>query len=153
MAHCRELILALRGASRQPPYNEPKEWGRGLPETATTEYLPKVYWLPGRGPLTCALSLDVDPLYPDGREVFSLVDVAFAASQIVVLCLSRKREVGSDRLGRTGQVLAKLVRTDGPAIFRDIDDRDGGLGWVDVPGIGKLMWRNEAGNGSLEAVR
>lgn len=86
--------------------------------------------------------------------MFSLADVAFAASEIVVLCLERKRQVGTAALGPTGRVLAKLVRTDGPAVLRDLGDGDGDgdaeVGWIGVPGGGRLMWSNERGNnGSL----
>lgn len=81
--------------------------------------------------------------------MFSLADVAFAASEIVVLCLERKGKVGTAALGPTGTVLAKLIRTDGPAVLRNVWDGDGEGGWIDVPGGGRLMWRNEGGNRSL----
>ncbi|KAL8676917.1 MAG: hypothetical protein Q9186_006614 [Xanthomendoza sp. 1 TL-2023] len=145
--HCQELVYALTYASQNPRENIPKEWGRGLPSTDFTEYLPKQYWLPGRGPQTCALSLDADPLHPNAREVFKLEDIAHAARRIVNICLIR-RQIGRDFLGRTGQVVAKLRRTDSPRVIQ----ASAGEVWrgsVVVPGIGWLVWMDKGGNGSL----
>ena len=137
--HCQELVYALTYASRLPPNLKAKEWGRGLRSTDFTEHLPKVYWLPGRGPQTCAISLDVDPLYPEAREVFKLADIAFAGTRIIHLCLISRRQVGSDPLGPTNRVIAKLVRTDAPMIIRAAL-REGRPQSVEVPGIGELVW-------------
>ncbi|KAL8851867.1 MAG: hypothetical protein Q9221_003189, partial [Calogaya cf. arnoldii] len=118
LEHCQELVYALTVASREPFKNTPKEWGRGLPSTDRTEYLPKIYWLPGRGPRMCGISMDVDPLFPDAKETFRLSDIAVATTRLVNICLIGKREIGRDFLGRTGKVVAKLVRTDSPRLVR-----------------------------------
>ncbi|KAI4235950.1 MAG: hypothetical protein L6R40_006318 [Gallowayella cf. fulva] len=148
--HCQELVHALHYASRLPPNEHAKEWGRGLPSTDFTEYLPKVYWLPGRGPQSCALSIDVDPLYPDAKEVFKLGDIAVAGTRIVNLCLIGRREIGRDFLGRTGKVTAKLVRTDTPKMIQAARGERYGQS-VRVPGVGRLMWMDRPENGSLAA--
>ncbi|KAI4089860.1 MAG: hypothetical protein LQ344_005119 [Seirophora lacunosa] len=148
LEHCQELAYALDTASHLPYSNDPKEWGRGLPSTDFTEHLPKVYWLPGRGPLTCALALDAEPGFPDAREVFRIGDVARAATGIVNRCLIARRQVGSEGLGRTGRVLAKLVRTDAPRAGR----WEGRWREVEVVGVGKLAWSQGRGNGTLVEV-
>lgn len=103
-------------ASRLPYKNDPKQWGRGLPTTDKSEYLPKRYWLPAKDPMhrTCALAVDADPLFPDTRETFRLGNIGYAGVRIVNACLIGRREVGRDGLGRGGRVFAKLERWDEP---------------------------------------
>ncbi|KAI4202023.1 MAG: hypothetical protein LQ346_002045 [Caloplaca aetnensis] len=152
LEHCNELVHALIMACRLPHMNEPKTWGRGLPSNIRSEHLPKVYWLPGRGPQSCALSIDADPLHPDAREVFNLNAIRLAAARIVNICLVGRRQVGRDRLGRTGKVIAKLVRTDAPLVLRKTGE-EGDVQLLRIPGIGDLAWANKAGNGSLVEER
>ncbi|KAL8861914.1 MAG: hypothetical protein Q9178_001783 [Gyalolechia marmorata] len=150
--HCQELVYALTYASGLPANLKAKEWGRGLRSTDFTEHLPKVYWLPGRGPQTCAVSLDVDPLYPEAREVFKLADIAVAATRIINLCLIGRRQVGRDFLGPTGKVIGKLVRTDAPMIIRAAL-REGQPRSVEVPGIGELVWVDGRADRSVGEVK
>ncbi|CAL8583702.1 hypothetical protein XPA_009322 [Xanthoria parietina] len=150
--HCQELVYALVYTSRLPHKNDAKTWGRGLRSTDFTEYLPKVYWLPGRGPPSCGVSLDTDPLHPDAREIFRISDIARAATRIVNICLIGRREVGRDMLGSGGRVWAKLVRTDAPGFLRVIG-RDERVGSIHVPGVGELMWMSEKGNETVEEMR
>lgn len=145
--HCNDLVHALILSARLPRHNEAKTWGRGLPSSTRTEHLPKVYWLPGRGPQTCALHLDVDPLYPDATEVFNLEAIGIAAARIVNLCLVQRRQLGRDSLGRTGRVVGKIVRTDSPIQTKAPEE---GVQSVMVPGVGKLAWASGRRNGSLD---
>ncbi|KAL8989115.1 MAG: hypothetical protein Q9169_008428 [Polycauliona sp. 2 TL-2023] len=151
--HCQELVYALLYASRLPHKNDPKTWGRGLRSTDFTEYLPKVYWLPGRGPRSCAVNLDVDPLHPEAREMFRLSDIATATIRMVNICLIGRREVGRDVLGSGGRVWAKLVRTDGPILVRGVGRDDESKGSVLVPGVGELMWMSGNSSEMVDEMR
>ncbi|KAL8762722.1 MAG: hypothetical protein Q9184_001316 [Pyrenodesmia sp. 2 TL-2023] len=148
LEHCNELVHALIIACRLPHLNEPKTWGRGLRSGIHSEHLPKVYWLPGRGPQSCAVSLDADPLYPDAREVFGLSAIRVATARIVNVCLVGRRQIGRDRLGHTGKVVAKLVRTDGPSMLLKTGE-EGDVQSLRIPGIGDLAWANGTENGLL----
>lgn len=150
--HCQELVYALVYTSRLPHKNDAKTWGRGLRSTDFTEYLPKVYWLPGRGPQSCGVNVDVDPLHPDAREIFRISDVARAATRVVNICLIGRRQVGRDALGSGGRVWAKLVRTDAPGLVRAMG-RDGRVGSIEVPGVGELVWMSGAGNETVDEMR
>ncbi|KAL9594200.1 MAG: hypothetical protein Q9219_007162 [cf. Caloplaca sp. 3 TL-2023] len=156
LEHCQALLYALAYASRLPPENSPKTWGRGLPSNPPfTEHLPKLYWLPGRGPQTCGLTLDVDPLFPDAREVFRLEDVAVAGVRIVNVCLVRRRELGREWLGEGRRVVGKVVRMDARG-RGSLRGRLGGgqIRTVEVPGVGELAWMEEVGDvGSADEVR
>lgn len=145
LEHCNELVHALIIASRLPHLNDPKTWGRGLPSGINSEHLPKVYWLPGRGPQSCALSLDVDPLYPDAREVFGLSAIRVAAARIIRICLVGRGQIGRDRLGSMGKVVAKLLRTDGPLMLLKTG-KEGDVQSLRIPGIGDLAWANGTEN-------
>lgn len=135
MAHCENLIGALFYASHLPQYNDVQLWGRGLPSDAHTESLPKIYWLAGRGPQTCAIDLDADPLHPDARETFRLLAVGIAGARIQELCLKTRGQIGQEQLGLTGQVIAKLVRSDSPHLLRMAR----GAKALTTPGWGELM--------------
>ncbi|KAL8922466.1 MAG: hypothetical protein Q9208_005188 [Pyrenodesmia sp. 3 TL-2023] len=148
LEHCNELVHALTIACRLPHQNEPKTWGRGLPSSIHSEHLPKVYWLPGRGPQSCALSLDVDPLHPHAIEVFGLTAIRVAAARIVNICLVGRNQIGRDRLGSTGKVVGKLVRTDGPLML-PLMGEEGDVQSLRIPGIGDLAWANGTENGLL----
>ena len=113
-AHCRDLAGALIYASLLPGGNDLKTWGRFLPSAGNTEKLPKLYWLAGRGPTTCALELDAIPANPHAVEEFGLKAVAEATDRILNVCLYGRSQVGNETLGRTKGIVAKLGRTDGP---------------------------------------
>ena len=111
-AHCRDLADALKYAASLPRGNELKKWGRQLPSAGNTERVPKVYWLAGRGPTTCAVELDAVPANPDAVEEFGLKLVAEAANRIVNTCIYGQSRVGNETLGPTKGIVAELRRTD-----------------------------------------
>lgn len=113
-AHCRDLAGALTYAASLPRGNDLKKWGRSLPSAGATENLPKIYWLAGRGPTTCAVELDAVPTNPDAVEEFGLKVVAEAAAMIVNICVYGQSRVGNETLGPTKGVVAELRRTDTP---------------------------------------
>ncbi|KAI4260916.1 MAG: hypothetical protein LQ352_000071 [Teloschistes flavicans] len=131
-------------ASFRPELIEPKTYGRGLPISDSTENLPKIYWLPDRGPYSCALGLDVDPQYPDARETFPFRDLGLAARSIVVGCLERRRWLGNETLGRTGHVVASIVRANSPRLLRATE---GGEEIFTLPAMGRLaVTTNDTGD-------
>ncbi|KAL8943258.1 MAG: hypothetical protein Q9216_001169 [Gyalolechia sp. 2 TL-2023] len=146
MAHCDDLVAALFYASHLPRHDNIQIWGRGLPSDVYTESLPKVYWLGGRGPQTCAIDLDADPLHPDARETFRLRAVGFAGARIEELCLKSRRQLGRDQLGPTGHVIAKLVRSDLPRLLR----MTRGAKALTIPGLGQLVEAARTNNGTDE---
>ena len=146
VAHCDHLVGALFYASRLPAHDGAVTWGRGLPSDAHTESLPKIYWLAGRGPQTCALNLDADPLHPDTRETFRLRAVAIAAGRVTELCLKNRAQLGRDNLGPRGQVVGKIVRTDSPIKLPIIRGAKG----LDIPGIGELIEASRTDNGTFD---
>lgn len=148
--HCHDLVRAITIASRRPYHNDAKIWGRGLPNNAYTEGLPKTYvYAPGSGPpQTCALDLDADPLYLQAREVFRLQAVATAGARIVTTCLASRSQLGRDPVGPTGHVFAKIVRSYSPVVLQSAGKQS-----VTIPGMGELLWSSRAGNGSLDDMR
>lgn len=137
---CTELVDALIASSRFPSQCTPKAWARGLPSTALTEHLPKLYWITGRphGPTTCGVQLDVDPREPQAVETFGLIDVAYAAKGVLELCLLGRGMVGMERLGQGRMVVAKLVRVDKGGLL----GFGGGAGDVQRVGVvgGTVLW-------------
>ena len=89
-----------------------KEWGRELPTTLDTQKVPKVFWISGRGPTTCAIHVDVDAYNPTAVDSFRFSDVASAAEEVIAQCLVRpNRKIGlAYPSGVDGHVYAK-VRT------------------------------------------
>ena len=110
--HCSELIHTILDVARLPGISSNREWGRDLSNTPTTVHLPKVYWIAGAGPRTCGLTIDNDINAPHAVERFGLGDLGFAAERIYTLCLVRKTEIGSSRLGAGRKVIVRLVRVD-----------------------------------------
>ncbi|KAL8722662.1 MAG: hypothetical protein Q9225_000894 [Loekoesia sp. 1 TL-2023] len=149
LAHCDDLVAALFYGSRLPHQDDAKTWGRGLPSDLHTESLPKLYWLAGRGPQTCAINLDADPLHPDARETFRLRAVAIGAARIEEVCLKNRREIGRDHLGPTGLVVAKLVRSEVPNMLRITR----GKKVLTIPGVGELMEATRAENETLDDMK
>ena len=106
---CGEIAEAVTWLSRLPGENKMKAWGRGLPTTDESENVPKVYWLSGRGPTTCAIHVDVDAYNPLGIDNFRLSDVASAAEQVIAQCLVAKSKLGlAYPAGADGVVHAKV---------------------------------------------
>ena len=88
-----------------------KVWGRELPTTLDTQKVPKVFWISGRGPTTCAIHVDVDAYSPFAVDSFRVSDVASAAEEVIAQCLVPARKVGlAYPAGVDGHVYAK-VRT------------------------------------------
>ena len=71
-----------------------KVWGRELPTTTETQQVPKVFWIAGRGPTTCAIHVDVDAFSPFAVDSFRLSDVASAAEEVIAQCLVPQRKTG-----------------------------------------------------------
>ena len=108
---CIDIAEAVGWLSQLPRENDMKAWGRGLPTTSDTQQIPKVFWISGRGPVTCAIHVDVDAYSPFAVESFRLSDVALAAEEVIAQCLIPKRKIGLVYpVGVDGHVYAK-VRT------------------------------------------
>ncbi|KAI4287569.1 MAG: hypothetical protein L6R35_003174 [Caloplaca aegaea] len=116
---CTELVSSILDVAGLPRWTGAKEWGHDLPNTATTVYLPKTYWISGAGPRTCAIEIDVDMHFPHATEKFRLVDVGHAAQRVLNVCLIRKGEVGAERVGAERRVEVRLVRVD-KEFLRDV---------------------------------
>ncbi|CAD6570781.1 MAG: hypothetical protein ASARMPRED_003931 [Alectoria sarmentosa] len=122
---CNDLIEAISWLSRLPNENNMKAWGRRLPTTLDTQKVPKVFWISGRGPTTCAVHVDVDSYDLFAVDDFRLADVASAAEEVVTQCLSAKSKVGlAYPAGPDGYVHAKVVRTDSPFELRSFNQSD-----------------------------
>ena len=91
---CNDLVDAISWLSRLPGENNMKAWGRRLPTTLDTQKVPKVFWISGRGPTTCAIHVDVDAYDLFAVDDFRLSDVASAGEEVVAQCLSAKSKVG-----------------------------------------------------------
>ena len=108
---CTDLIDAISWLSSLPNENNMKAWGRRLPSTLDTQKVPKVFWISGRGPTTCAVHVDTDPSDLWAVDDFRLSDVASAGEEVVAQCLSAKSKIGlAYPAGPDGEVHAK-VRT------------------------------------------
>ncbi|KAF6224283.1 hypothetical protein HO133_010858 [Letharia lupina] len=108
VSDCTDLLEAISWLSRMPGENNMKAWGRRLPTTLDTQKVPKVYWISGRGPTTCAVHVDVDSYDLWAVDDFRLADVASAGEEVVAQCLSAKSKVGlAYPAGADGLVHAK----------------------------------------------
>lgn len=111
MTDCNELIEAISWLSRLPGENVMRAWGRRLPTTSDTQKVPKIFWIAGRGPTTCAVHVDVDAYDLWAVDDFRLEDVAASGQEVVAQCLIAKGKVGlAYPAGINGHVHAK-VRT------------------------------------------
>lgn len=109
MSDCNDLIEAIDSLSRLPGENTMRAWGRRLPTTLDTQKVPKVFWIAGRGPTTCAIHVDVDAYNPWAVDDFRLADVAAAGQEVVTQCLIGKGKVGlAYPAGIDGHVHAKV---------------------------------------------
>ncbi len=108
---CTDLTDAIKWLSSLPNENNVKAWGRRLPTTLDTQKVPKVFWISGRGPTTCAVHVDVDSYDLWAVDNFTLSDVASAGQEVVAQCLSAKSKVGlAYPAGPDGEVHAKVRR-------------------------------------------
>ncbi len=115
---CNDLTDAIRWLSSLPNENNVKAWGRRLPTTLDTQKVPKVFWISGRGPTTCAVHVDVDPYDLWAVDNFRLSDVASAGEEVVAQCLSAKSKVGlAYPAGPDGEVHAKVRTFGGGPIY------------------------------------
>ena len=86
-----------------------KAWGRNLPTTLDTQKVPKVFWISGRGPTTCAVHVDVDAYIPWAVDDFRVSDVAAAGGQVLAECLVARSKIGlAYPAGVDGHVYAKV---------------------------------------------
>ena len=108
---CQDIADAVSFLSRLPRENNMKAWGRGLPTTDDTQKVPKIFWISGRGPVTCAIHVDVDAYDLWAVDDFRLSDVASAAEEVIAQCLIPRRKVGlAYPAGVDGLVYAKVRR-------------------------------------------
>ncbi len=111
---CRDLTNAIAYVSHLPGENDLKTWGRLLPETPDTVNLPRVYWVSGQGPTTCAVQVDVSADDYLAVDEFRLRSVGVAAEEVVAQCLLRLRQIGISYPRPSQRVYAKVIRTDNP---------------------------------------
>ena len=115
---CEDLTTAITYLSRLPGENNVRAWGRRLPTTLETQKVPKVFWISGRGPSTCAISVDVDSYDLFAIDDFRLADVASAGDEVIAQCLSAKRKVGlAYPAGPDGHVHARVSALGGRRIY------------------------------------
>ena len=111
ISDCTDIVEAIKWLSRMQGENTMRAWGRGLPTTADTQKVPKVFWISGRGPTTCAVHVDVDAYDLWAVDDFRLSDVALAGEQVVAQCLRAKSKVGlAYPAGVDGLVHAKVMK-------------------------------------------
>ena len=113
-SHCQDLIGAIDYLSRMPGQDNIRTWGARLPTTPDSMNLPQVYWIGGRGPETCAVHVDVDPLQYFAVDSFTQGSVSLTAAKIQVSCLVKQGLLGLDYPNGAKHVFVKLVRTDAP---------------------------------------
>ncbi len=114
VSHCRDIIQAIEDLSRMPGENQLRAWGRDLPTTPDTMKIPKIYWIGGRGPVTCAVHVDVNPLDATAVESFTQRSVALSAGRVMDKCLVRQALIGLDYPLGAEHIYAMIVRTDAP---------------------------------------
>ena len=109
ISDCTTIVEAIGWLSRMQGENTMRAWGRGLPTTADTQKVPKVFWISGRGPTTCAVHVDVDEYVPWAVDDFRVSDVAAAGEQVVAQCLMARSKIGLEYpAGVDGHVYAKV---------------------------------------------
>lgn len=118
--HCNELTEAIDMLSRLPGENNMRAWGRRLPTTDLTQNLPKVFWIAGRGPTTCAVHVDVDEDDYFAVDDFRVRSVGMAAGRVVAQCLVARGKIGLAYPGQ-GHVYVRIVRTDTPFELNVVD--------------------------------
>ena len=119
-----------------------KAWGRRLPTTFDTQKVPKVFWISGRGPTTCAVHVDVDAYDLWAVDDFRLADVASAGEEVVAQCLSPRRMVGlAYPAGPDGLVHAKVRSFRGRSLHSAHNPRNI---YVDIPLMAFCMAKRKA---------
>ena len=152
--HCHELTRRLLDASRTAHGMALKDWGRALDNTPTAVHLPKIYWIAGAGPRTCAVVVDVDNHTPDYIERFNLGEVGHAAEHVENACLFRKGEVGTQRIGAAKRIEVELERVNVDALSRiemkiiDVDRKHGGYLMSSELGVSDLRANQTGVNNS-----
>lgn len=121
---CRDLTNAILYLASLPGENNMKTWGRRLPSTPDTQKVPKIYWIVGRGPTTCAVHVDVNADDIFAVDTFRVSTVGMAAERIVDRCLVGEGQIGLEYPGVERYVYAKIVRTDAPLFFDLLGDSD-----------------------------
>ena len=116
--HCQALVEAIEYLSGMPGENNVRSWGRHLPTTPQTMKVPKVYWIGGRGPDTCAVHVDVRSTDLFAVDSFRQSDVARSATRVVAACLVRQLKLGLDYPTELEHVYVKIVRSDAPFLMR-----------------------------------
>ena len=110
ISDCTTIVEAIGWLSRMQGENTMRAWGRHLPTTLDTQKVPKVFWISGRGPTTCAVHVDVDAYHPWAVDDFRLSDVAAAGEQVVAQCLMARSKIGlAYPAGMDGHVYAKVI--------------------------------------------
>ena len=105
---CTTIVEAISWLSRMPGENTMKAWGRNLPTTLDTQKVPKVFWISGRGPTTCAVHVDVDAYVPWAVDDFRVSDVATVGGQVLAECLVARSKIGlAYPAGVDGHIYAK----------------------------------------------
>jgi len=156
---CQDLTDAIAYLARFPGENNPKTWGRRLPSTTDTQNLPKIYWIVGRGPTTCAVHVDVNADDVFAIDTFRLSTVGLAAERVVSRCLVGERKIGLEYPSGGQHVYAKLVRTDAPFFLDLLDDSDvqsvlllNGRGVLHSATVNHMGAAGGASNGSLRNI-
>ena len=110
ISDCTTIVEAIGWLSRMQGENTMRAWGRRLPTTPDTQKVPKVFWISGRGPTTCAVHVDVDAYVPWAVDDFRLSDVAAAGEQVLAECLMARSKIGlAYPAGMDGHVYAKVI--------------------------------------------
>lgn len=120
--HCQDLTDAIAYLSRLPEENNLKTWGRRLPSTANSQKVPKIYWIVGRGPTTCAVHVDVNADDTFAVDTFRVKAVGLATERVVSRCLVGQRKIGLEYPSGGQHVYAKVVRTDSPFFLDFLGD-------------------------------
>lgn len=137
LSHCQDITDAIAYLSRMPGENDLRAWGRRLPTSQYTEKLPKVYWLSGRGPTTCAVQVDVNPTNYFAVDSFRQSNVSVCAARVVDQCLARQRRIGLDYPTQKEYVYVKIVRSDSPLQLNVLGTYE--VGNVSLPGTTSVL--------------
>ena len=136
-SHCYDLIKAIEDLSRLPGENDLKAWGRGLPTGEYSQNLPKSYWIGGRGPSTCAVHVDVNPLNEYAVDSFRQSSVALSAERVVNQCLDRQGLIGLSYPLGAEHVYTMVVRTDSPWVLNTSNTH--GVRNISLPGAANVL--------------
>lgn len=149
---CRIIIAGLEWVSAQPLERNPRDWGRAIPSTKTTEPLPRYFMIQGRKPPNeCAVQLDVDPIDYYAVDTFSLAAVAQAARVVYWGCLVGKGMVGLEYPNlNQKRVWAKLIRLDWVNLREVVGERRRVLGGVGGGNLSMVVLDGRGGGVGVE---